>query len=98
MPHYSRFRGAPEPNRDLFIYRVDPNTEAEDLRDYMMEKGFEVRNLCCISNPNARFKSFKLTVPLSEFKDLFSDTLWPDGVRVRKYVPPRNRSLDVLPE
>ena len=94
---FGRFKGAPEPNRDLFIYRVDANTETDDLETYMRDKGFEVRDLCCISDPRAKFQSFKLTVPVSQFKDLFSDSPWPARVKVRKYIPPKNRELEVLP-
>jgi len=43
----------------------------------------------CTSNPNARFKSFKLTVSLSHYKSLFNADIWPDGIRVRPFRSPR---------
>lgn len=88
-PKSEHFKGAPEPNRDLFIYRVDSSTSETQISSHIVDHGFTVRNIACVSNPNAKFKSFRLTVPLSEFKDLFDEKIWPCGVRVRKYIPPR---------
>ena len=34
--------------------------------------GFTVRDLQCLSHDNAMIKSFKLTIPKSEFADLFA--------------------------
>ena len=48
--------------------------------------GFTVRDLQCLSHDNAMFKSFKLTVPKSEFADLFDGNIWPQGIRVRNQV------------
>lgn len=86
----SGFKGAPEPERDLFIFRVDPETETDQLKEYLCEKGITSRKLECVSNINAKFKSFKLSVPASEFSKLFNEDLWPCGVRVRKYITPRS--------
>jgi hypothetical protein len=82
------FRGAPEPSRELFIYRVDGDTQLKVLKSFVTDSGFTIRELSQISHEKAVYKSFKLTVPLSEFKDLFDDDLWPEGVRVRKYITP----------
>ena len=83
------FKGAPEPNRDLFIFRVDKETTESQITNHVKDHGFFVRNLSCVSNPSAKFRSFRLTVPLSQFDDLFNESIWPAGVRVRKYIPPK---------
>ena len=44
-----KIKTAPEPGRYLFIYRVDRNTDIEDLRDYITQQGFLVRYLECES-------------------------------------------------
>jgi hypothetical protein len=82
-------KGAPEPSRHLFIYRVDHGTTEEDLKSLLQESGydFQIRDLECISHASAVFKSFKLSVPVSQFENLFNDEIWPDGVRVRQYRP-----------
>ena len=86
----STFRGAPEPKRDLFVYRVDKSTTSADLKLHISDFGFNIISLECISNEMAKFKSFKLSVPLSEFNDLFNESIWPYGVRIRKYITPRS--------
>ena len=78
-------RGAPEPERHLFIYRVDAATETEDLQSFFHDLGVTVKSLQCVSNENAKYKSFKLTVLISQFKQLFDSTIWPQGVCVRPY-------------
>ena len=52
--------------------------------------GFGIRDFQCISHPEARFKSFKLSVPASQFERLFDEKLWPEGVVVRIYTTPRS--------
>ena len=63
-----------------------------DLSQDVSEMRFTVRDLQCLSHDNAMFKSFKLTVPKSEFADLFDGNIWPQGIRVRKFIPPRSGS------
>ena len=77
--------GAPEPNRDLFIFRLDGKTVLNDLQNYIKERGFSVRSLKQMSKPESQFKSFKLSVPVSEFEALFDPDLWPEGVCVRRF-------------
>lgn len=88
------FRGAPEPKRDLFIYRVDKETEMDDLKSHIGDQGFTIRDLVLISHKEAAFKSYKLSVPVSEYNNLFDDNIWPEGVRIRKFVsPPSSYSI-----
>ena len=91
----SAFRGAPEPDRFLFIYRVEKDASESDIMNYLGENNILYRNVKCLSNPDSKFKSFKLTVAVSQYKALFDDNLWPNGVRVRPYRAPNvQRSSD----
>jgi hypothetical protein len=90
----AKVRGAPEPSRHLFIYRVDKSVNDSDMKDYVNEQGVTIQSLACVSHPSAKYKSFKLTVPISEYERLFSDEMWPEGIRVRKYIPPRPASFE----
>jgi hypothetical protein len=81
-------KGAPEPERDLFIFRLVKETTCADLENYIKANGFTVREIECKSHEDAKYKSFKLTVPKSEFAKLFDVSIWPNGVGVRKYIPP----------
>ena len=81
-PGNDGFRGAPEPSRDIFIYRVHPDTSKRDIEDSIRGRNFEVRDLVCISSEQSMFKSFKLSSLLTEFP-------WPEGVKVRRFFPSR---------
>jgi hypothetical protein len=89
-PNSSAFKGAPMPDRHLFIYRVDKSASDRDISAFLVARQFNVRELTCVSNENAKFKSFKLTVPVTEYSNLFDGNLWPAGVRVRKYISPKS--------
>lgn len=90
VPVDCKIKGAPEPDRDLFISRLDKGTNDYDFKSFIENNGFCVRKLQCVSHEDAYFKSYRLTVPKSEFPGLFNEDMWPTGVCVRKYViPPR---------
>ena len=82
--------GAPEPTRHLFIKRITKDTENDAVKNMIQSYGFGIRDFRCISHPEARFKSFKLSVPASQFERLFDEKLWPEGVVVRIYTTPRS--------
>ena len=65
--------------------------------DMFDDAGYDVRNVECVSNPHAKYKSFRINVPTSEYDAIHSDDFpWPGGVRVRQYIwPRRNDSRDV---
>ena len=85
LRNHTSIRVAPEPNRDLFIYRVDTDTKVEDLKTFIAEKEYAVRSLEVMSKPDSRWKSFKLTVPLSQYSSLFDSSLWPEGICVHHF-------------
>ena len=78
-------QGAPEPERHLFIYCVSACTSTEDLKAHVVGHKFTVKYLQCISKEGSKFKSFRLSVPVSKFPKLFDSSLWPQGIRVRKF-------------
>ena len=88
------FRGAPEPSRELFIQRVSKNTTTEDVKQYVTNKSFTVREICMMSHQDAKYNSFKITVPVSEFTKLFDPDLWPSGVRIRQFRTHQSRKQD----
>ncbi len=80
-----------------FIYRVHPETNKSMLRKHLEDHNVYIRSLDCVSNANSMFKSFKLTTTVSHFRNLFSEDMWPTGVRVRKFIPPRQADHDPPP-
>ena len=65
--------------------RISKDTNDEAVFTMMEQNGFTVKELKCISHPQAQFKSYKLAVPCSEFNKLFDENLWPKGVYVQTY-------------
>ena len=86
----SNIRGAPEPSRDIFVYRVHGDTSLEEMHQYITSQGFTVRDIKCTSKAESIFKSFCVTLPLSQFKDAFQPTVWPEGVRMRRFWPKKD--------
>ena len=81
-----RFRGAPEPMRDIFVYRVNKECEPDDIRAMLRENNCDIESIVVTSDDNAKFRSFKITVKASVANALLSDTFpWPNGVRVRRF-------------
>ena len=87
----SRFRGAPLPRRQLFIYRVLPETTCEDILSHVSDLNLnvDVYDVKPVSHVDAKFKSFVLTCNVDGFKRLLNADLWPEGCGVRKFNPPK---------
>ena len=85
----AKFQGAPEPSRDVFIFRVQSDADLEDIRSHIDAFGVTIRDLVCMSNENAAYKSFRLTTTVAHYNTLFKADMWPAGVRVCKFIPPR---------
>ena len=89
MCHSDSVKGAPERTKDLFIYRVDPSTDLNHLRQDIQNRDFNIHNLERISKPGSKYSSYKLTVPMSQFGRLFDSDIWPNGLHVQRFVPPQ---------
>ena len=84
----SGLAGAPEPNRHLFVYRAAQETTVKTMTDHIKEHGIHVVGVECLSHNEAMFKSFKVTVPLSDFELILKEDVWPAGICVRKFFNP----------
>ena len=52
-------RGAPEPRRDVFIYRVAFETTADMMRRHINDVGVTIDSIDCVSNPHANTSHLK---------------------------------------
>ena len=74
------------------MYRTHADTVVSDISDLIKSNGFHVREVNCISNPSAKYKSFKLSVLASQLDSVLTDTFpWPEGVCVRRFTNRRRR-------
>jgi hypothetical protein len=85
----TRLRGGPPPIRKFFVYRVDKTSTVEDIEAHLTEQSVVYNDVCLLSNPEARFNSFRVDVPLNMMDKVMDDSMWPEGIRIRKYFPPK---------
>ncbi len=57
---------------------------------YIVAKDFTVCDLVRMSHDDAKYNSFKLTVPVTEFEKLLEPDVWPSGVRIRRFREKQN--------
>ena len=77
--------GAPLPKRDFFISRVVKSTTDEQMLNYVRNKGIRSVEIKRMSNDEAIFKSFKLTVSIDEKDKVMQESMWPYGLCVQRW-------------
>ena len=75
-------KGAPEPSRDIFVYRVLPETDETMVGKYMFDSNVVIREIKRISKDEARFKSFKVTITRPDLPKVLKPDFFPEGVCV----------------
>ena len=95
MDATGKFKGAPEPQRDIFLYRVDKECDVEDIKLMLRGNNCEPKEIKIMSKEEAKYRSFKLTVGVSSANTLLDDSFpWPHGVRVRRFFRKREDDKD----
>ena len=84
-----KLQGAPEPSRDIFVYRVSKEATETVIGEHMLEQNVEVRRVEKVSNVNAKYGSFKVELKLSDLEKVLDANFWPEGVCVRRFFQPR---------
>ncbi len=92
------FRGAREPSRDIFVFRVEKGTIVSDIKQYIIDNEVQVRDIQCVSNENAMYCSYKVEIGVSNLSKVLESDFWPTGVNVRRFRQPKgNRNVNVEP-
>jgi hypothetical protein len=86
----NKLKGAPPPSRDFFIYRVAKETSAENIIDFLNDSEVQFNDVHQLSKPDSMYKSFKLSVPISQMERVLEKSLWPAGIMVRRFRPKRS--------
>ena len=60
---------APEPTRDIFVYRLKKKTTVGDVMDYMTRNDMKPSQIDRVSHTDAKFASFRIKVKVSLFGD-----------------------------
>ena len=58
----SNVKGAPSPSRTMFIYRVDNDTNDDDMRAWISDHNVNIIHFERLSHVDSKYKSYKLEV------------------------------------
>lgn len=83
--HQRRSEKKSNGTRKIFIFNVPQQDTEVDVRQHLTESSISVNDLCQVSHPEARRKSFVVNVKSQLAKRLLSPSFWPGQVRVREY-------------
>jgi uncharacterized coiled-coil protein SlyX len=84
-------RGGPPPIRQFFVHRVVKGVTEQDIKDYLSENDIVFNDVCILSKLEATFSSFRVSVPINMVQKIMDGEMWPEGIRVRKYFPPKSQ-------
>ena len=87
-------KGAPEPSREVFVYRVVKGTEENDIQEYLEEKNIAIRGVQKVSKEEAKFVSFRVEIKVSDMKKVLDSDFWPEGIHVRRFFKPRSNTTE----
>ena len=59
--------------------------DEDDVAECLRENDIQFESVLRVSKEEAKFCSFKLTVPLTDIKRVMEPDVWPEGVRIRKF-------------
>ena len=80
---------------DAFIYRCDPNTKPEVIKNHLINKGIKVNNVELKSHKDATTRSFRVSVATAEdFDLLISGEYIPRYVKIKQYIHYSQKSGD----
>jgi hypothetical protein len=82
-------RGAPEPCKDIFVYRLASDVVTENVKCFMNENDVDVRAVVQMSKSESLFRSFKVSIKKSDLSKVLQSDFWPEGVNVRRFWEPR---------
>ena len=79
------------PDRDLWIFNVDKETDDNELRSYIAEGGNAKSKPIGIRKWEPQYKEefytkcFRLTISKDDYETVFNADFWPDSIKIRKY-------------
>ena len=86
--------GAPPPRRYFFLSRVKKETEDDVIQNDIVSKGIENPELNLVSNVDAKYKSYNLSVSVDYNDKVMSADMWPRGVCIERWFEKGNRKFN----
>ena len=85
--------GAPLPVKQIWVSRVSRG-DIRDIQDHMHRNNIDINDIEKTSHPNAKFSSYKISIPVSGSDKVFEESFWPLGVRCQKWFERSPRIYD----
>ena len=90
----SYVKGAPQRTRAMFVYRVTQDTSDEALLSWIRKQRVNIIDFVKTSHVDSKYKSFKVTFNMSDYFYLYNPELWPSGVCIGRYLPPKPKLIN----
>ena len=69
----------------MFVFRIQPTTDDVALKNWIEEKCVTLLDFHKVSHPDSKYKSFKITVSVTDYMFLYDSRQWPEGVCIEKF-------------
>ena len=80
------------PNIDIHISRLSLDLEANNIISYLTKKFSGIKVICeDLPVKSKLYKSFKINVPSTFKKNIYDESIWPQGVVVKPFFQLRNK-------
>ena len=83
-----KLQGAPEPWRDVYVGRVLPSFDVQDIKEHAAHEGLYCLEVEKVSSETARLSSFRVRVRRVDAAAAMMGRNWPIGSVVGKFYPP----------
>ena len=77
-------------DKKIFVYNVPVHNTVSEVKDYLKDAKIYFIDVSQVSHPDARRKSFSITVKQQYCKNMLNEHFWPNGVRCRSFQDRRN--------
>ena len=75
---------------DIYVGNVDYHVTVEALSEYVKSDiGIQTEKCEALQSRNPNYKSFKLSINISDRVKVLNPEVWPEGIICRKYYNPR---------
>ena len=90
-----QFTGAAR-TREIFVFNIIPETSDTVFKSFFEELNVPVHELECMSNAEARTKSYRVKVSMSDIEKVMDPEIWPESVGLRLFYRKRKVNTNAV--
>ena len=76
--------------REFFIFRVDKEHTADDIKVFIQEQGVTVIDISCVSHVDSYTNSYHVVAQAKNVDNMSMPDFWPEGICCRRFYRKRN--------